>query len=212
MEEKKIDSKESIELIARMISNTRRRLCLGDGDIMLMWGYLTVSVSALVWVLLLLTHNQAVNWLWFLIWIVGGCAMPVMLRKKRTESGVVTYSDKISSGVWQIFGYSMLGTVALCLGFLLVGGLDAWRVMLLVALLGVGYAEAVQGVIIRERAMVFGGAVGIAAGMVTACCIAAGVLLYVNWYLPMFIVAFVCMMIVPGHILNHKARRENERA
>ena len=54
MEEKKMTEKESLELITTMIQRTRERY-VGDGNIMLMWGYLTVAVTALVWILLATT-------------------------------------------------------------------------------------------------------------------------------------------------------------
>ena len=47
MEDKKMTEKESLELITSMIQRTRERY-VGDGNIMLMWGYLTVAVTALV--------------------------------------------------------------------------------------------------------------------------------------------------------------------
>ena len=46
MDEKKLTEKESIILITEMISRTKERY-IGDGNIMLMWGYLTVLVSIL---------------------------------------------------------------------------------------------------------------------------------------------------------------------
>lgn len=56
--------KESLALITEMISRTKERY-IGDGNIMLMWGYLTVCVSVLVWVMIALTHNPVWNYLWF---------------------------------------------------------------------------------------------------------------------------------------------------
>ena len=53
-----------------------------------------------------------------------------------------------------------------------------------------------------------GGAVGLLAGIFTICCIAGHVTLYATWFMPIFIIAFIAMMIVPGHILNRKARNE----
>lgn len=51
MEKKKLTHQESIDIIAEMIFRTKERY-IGDGNIMLMWGYLTVAVTILVWVLL----------------------------------------------------------------------------------------------------------------------------------------------------------------
>ena len=199
--------RESLELITTMINRTRERY-LGDGNIMLMWGYLTVTVTALVWILLITTHNQAWNWLWFLIWVIGGIATPIMAKKQKVKYGVKSYSDKLTDQIWSIVGYSGIVAMLCCLGFNLVVGYDAWRMMFAFALIIVPMAEMAQGVIVNERVLVAGGAIGLACGIYTVCCIAAGVPLFVNMILPMFIVAFACMMIIPGHIINRKAKQQ----
>ena len=48
MEERKLNEKESLELITRMIRNTKHNLEIGDGNIFLFWGYLTVTSTAIV--------------------------------------------------------------------------------------------------------------------------------------------------------------------
>ena len=207
MEEKKMTERESLELITAMINRTRERY-LGDGNIMLMWGYLTVTVTALVWILLITTHNQAWNWLWFLIWVVGGIATPIMARRQKVKYRVKSYSDKLTSQIWSIVGFSGIVAMLCCLGFNLFVGYDAWRMMFAFALIIVPMAEMAQGVIVSERVLVAGGAIGLACGIFTVCCIAAGVPLFVNMILPMFIVAFACMMIIPGHVINRKARQQ----
>lgn len=62
MEDKKLTEQESLELITTMIRRTRERY-IGDGNIMLMWGYLSVAVAALVWIMLAVTGHQAWNYL-----------------------------------------------------------------------------------------------------------------------------------------------------
>ena len=57
MEERKLNEKESLELITRMIRNTKHNLEIGDGNIFLFWGYLTVTSTAIVYLLLQLTEN-----------------------------------------------------------------------------------------------------------------------------------------------------------
>lgn len=49
MEERKITEAESIEIITSMISRTKDRLVKGSGNILLMWGYLIVAVTALIY-------------------------------------------------------------------------------------------------------------------------------------------------------------------
>ncbi len=133
MEERKLTEKESLEVITSMISRTKERYMMGDGNIMLMWGYLILTVTALIWILIATTHNQQWNWLWFAIWI-GGIITPIMSRKKQIKSGVKSYSDKIMSRIWSTVGFSGLATTLMCLGFLLIMGLDTWNTMFAFAL------------------------------------------------------------------------------
>lgn len=208
MKEQDINEKQSLEIITAMITQTKRRLHIGDGNIMLMWGYLTVGVSLLVGTLLFVTGNQTCNWLWFLIFIIGGIVSPMMAKKQEAKVGVKTYTDRLSSGIWSLVGWGGLLSTFVCLALLLFAGKDAWRIMLVFALLMVGIVEAVQGMVIKEKSLVCGGAAGMVAGIVTMACIAAAIPLYLSWYIPMFIAAWVCMMIIPGHILNHKAKAQ----
>ena len=205
MEEKKMTERESLELITAMINRTRERY-VGDGNIMLMWGYLTVVVTALVWIALAATHNQACNWLWFLIPVIGGIATPIMAQSRQVKYGVKSYSDKLTDQIWTIVGYAALLATLCCLGFALIGGIGTWKMMLAFALIIVPMAEMAQGIVVKEQSLVIGGAIGLAAGIFTLCCIIGRVMLYAYWFMPMFILAFICMMIIPGHIINRKAR------
>ena len=206
MEEKKLSERESLEVIMAMINRTKERYMLGDGNILLMWGYVVIAVSALVWALLALTHNPAVNWLWFLIWIIGGIATPVMARKKQIDKGVKSLYDKIISRLWSIVGYATIAAVLSCLGFLLIGGKDSWAMMFEIALIIVPIVEMAQGVLLDEKCFIVGGAIGLAVGIFTMCCLAGGVTLYAYWYMPLLMVTIAVMMILPGHTLNYKAR------
>lgn len=205
MEDRKLTEKESIEVITSMIERTKDRY-IGNGNIMLMWGYLCVAVSALVWLLLVVTHNPAYNWLWFLIWVIGGTLTPIMDRKQHCERGVKNYSDRVTSQIWTAVGFAALAMTAICLGFMLIGGVDTWPTWFAFALIIVPFAEIFQGIIFKEKSLVFGGGTGLTIGIFTLCCLVGGVKLYAIWFMPMFMVAFICMMVIPGHILNHKTR------
>lgn len=207
MEERKITEAESIEIITSMISLTKDRLVKGSGNILLMWGYLIVAVTALIWVLLVTTNNPAVNWLWFLIWIIGGIATPIMAKKERVASGSKSYTDKLTSQMWSVVGLTGIASALLCLGFLVIGGKDSWSMMFAFALIIVPMAEIMQGLVIKEISLIAGGSIGLLTGIFTTCCISAHVALMASWFMPLFIIAFAAMMIVPGHILNSKAKR-----
>lgn len=206
MEERQLTKKESLEVITSMIARTKQRY-IGDGRIMLMWGYLTVALSALIWVLIGFTHNPVWNWLWYLLWIIGGTLTPIMDKKMQREKGVKNYSDIVTSRIWSTVGFSAIAATAICLAFLLVGGVDTWSMMFAIALIIVPFAEIVSGIVVKEKSLIIGGAIGLSAGLFTMACIAGDIALYTSWFMPFFIIAFVAMMIVPGHILNNKARK-----
>lgn len=209
MEDRKLTERESLEVITSMITRTKDRLVKGSGNILLMWGYLIVAITALIWVLLVTTGNPAVNWLWFLIWVIGGIATPIMAKKKRVASGTKSYTDKLTSQMWSVVGLTGIASTILCLGFLLIGGKDSWSMMFAFALIIVPMAEIMQGLVIKENSLIAGGGIGLLIGLFTTCCISAHVALMATWFMPLFIIAFAAMMIVPGHILNSKAKRES---
>lgn len=205
MEEKRITEKESIYIITEMISRTKERY-IGDGNIMLMWGWLIVAVTGLVWLLLAQTCNPVWNWLWFLIPVIGGFATPVMSRKSMAKRGVKTYSDKITSRIWLAVGIIAIAATAVCLGFGFCE-IHAWTLMFIFGLVIVPFAEITQGIIVKEPSLIAGGACGMTIGLITSACLLGGVTVYAYWFFPAYMLAFVCMMLVPGYIINHKARK-----
>lgn len=207
MEERKLTEKESLEIITSMIERTRERY-IGDGRIMLMWGYLTVVLTAIIWTLIGVTHNPVWNWLWFLLWIIGGTLTPIMDKKMQHEKGFKNYSDTVTSRIWSTVGFSAIVATAICLAFLLVGGIDAWSMMFAIALVIVPFAEIASGIVVKEKSMIIGGAIGLCAGLFTMACIAGNVALYASWFMPLFILVWVAMMIIPGHIINYKAKKQ----
>ena len=211
MEEKNLTERESLEIITTMIARTKERY-IGDGNIMLMWGYLTVGMTALVWALLAITHDPNVNWLWFLMSMIGGIATPLMARKHQAKSRVKSYSDTVTSRIWTAVGLIAIAATVICLGFGLIAHVNAWNMMFAFALIIVPFAEMAQGIIVKEKCLVWGGAVGLLAGIFTVACFAGHVTLYAQWYFPMFMAVFIAMMIIPGHILNHKSRVERSES
>lgn len=207
MEERKLTEKESLEIITSMIERTRERY-IGDGRIMLMWGYLTVVLTAIIWTLIGVTHNPVWNWLWFLLWIIGGTLTPIMDKKMQHEKGFKNYSDIVTSRIWSTVGFSAIVATAICLAFLLVGGIDAWSMMFAIALVIVPFAEIASGIVVKEKSLIIGGAIGLSAGLFTMACIAGHVALYASWFMPLFIIVWVVMMIIPGHIINYKAKKQ----
>ncbi len=207
MEEKKLNSQESLAIITEMIDRTKSRLHMGDGNMLLLWGYLTVGITALVWGLLHIYPHSLVLCLFFLIWIIGSIGSARISARTQVEKGVTTYTDRISQSVWRMVGWSSIILTLVCL--LLTYGFNkysSWNSMYVYPLLIVGMAESFQGIVINEKSLVRGGFVGITAGLATLAMLTGGVKFNLDWFFPMFILSFICMLIVPGHILNHKAK------
>ena len=206
MEDKKLTEKESLEVITSMIARTKARY-LGSGNILLMWGYLAVFSSILVWILLAATQQNVWNWLWFAIPVIGMPLTSIMERREKRTDCAVTYSDKITSHLWSIFGVSEIVLTFICLGFSLIGGIKCWTAMIVYTVIAAPFAEIAQGLIVKEKSLTWGGIVGLAIGMVLVCCVTGKIPFLANWFMPLFILFWVVMMIVPGHILNHKAKK-----
>lgn len=206
MEDRKLTEKESLEVITSMIARTKVRY-LGSGNILLMWGYLAVFTSILVWILLAATQQNVWNWLWFAIPVIGMPLTSIMARREKRTDGAVTYSDKITSHLWSIFGVSEIVLTFICLGFSLIGGIKCWTAMPVYTFIAAPFAEIAQGLIVKEKSLTWGGIVGLAIGMVLVCCVTGKIPLLANWFMPLFILFWVVMMIVPGHIINHKAKK-----
>ena len=207
MEEKKINEKESLAIITEMIDRTKNRLRIGDGNMLLLWGYTSLAVTALTLSVLIITEHPASNWLWFLIWIIGGSASARICRRRDCDSTVRNYIDNITSGLWSLVGSCAILITAICLIMMLAGGKDCWVAMLVFGLLIVGIAVAIQGFIIKEKSLVAGGSVGILCGSLVMCFAISGISISIWWAFPLIAVPFLLMLIVPGHILNYKARR-----
>ncbi len=206
MEDKKLTEKESLEVIISMIARTKARY-LGSGNILLMWGYLAVFSSILVWILLAATQQNVWNWLWFAIPVIGMPLTSIMERREKRTDCAVTYSDKITSHLWSIFGVSEIVLTLICLGFSLIGGIKCWTAMIVYTIIAAPFAEIAQGLIVKEKSLTWGGIVGLAIGMVLVCCVTGKIPFLANWFMPLFILFWVVMMIVPGHIINHKAKK-----
>lgn len=206
MEEKRLTEKESLELIAEMIQNTKNKIKAGDGNMLLLWGYVTVIAAVLVYIVWALTHSPHNNWIWMLIPLTGYPLMQRELKKEEATSTVTTYVDKITAGLWQIVGALAFVGMICCFGFMFCG-YNCWAVMMIYAFVIVGFGTAVQGVVVREQSLIFGGLFSICAGTFVTCCFLSSAPLKVDVMILLYILSFIFMMIVPGHIINRKARK-----
>ena len=181
MEDRKLEAAESLELIGRMIENTRSRIVRNSGRPLLAWGYATVVTTIIVWAAVVGFRDPRWNYLW-------------LTRGKPTEGEVRTFVDRVIGNVWFVMGSTAFFVSLLTL-------FTPMRLpILFIILLIMGMGTAVTGLIIRFTPTIVG---GIATIILAPCTLLAGNM----WQPLLFIAGFVVMMIIPGHILNHTSNR-----
>lgn len=196
MEEKKLTEKESLELISQMIRNTQTKMEENSGTMFLIWGYTTIGVTLLVWLLLTLTHDYSWQWLWFLLPAVGSILSVLHVKKEARKPHANTYIDRIVWYIWMV-----LGTTGFVLSVVSIISYKFPILFVIVLIMGMG--TTLTGLVIRFKAHVFSGILGMVASVA---------FLFVNWQtqMLMFSAVFLVMMVIPGYILNYTARKRNK--
>lgn len=198
MEERKLDEKESLELISQMIQNTRRNLDEGSGNMFLLWGYVCALVTVTVLVVLHLTANPVWMWGFFAIPLIGSLLTCLMKRKEKQK--VTTYTDKVISQMWQILAL-------FCMAIVMVA-LFAQRTDIILPLSALLFSlgSIFTGIVIRYTAFSGFPSVGGMLGLHMLLDVLRGEFMLSSLWV--FVLAIVFSMIIPGHILNYKARKE----
>ncbi len=192
-QERPLNEKESLEIITRMIRNTQRKLERGAGAPMLIWGYATFIATVSVWLTLKLTLNYQYNYLWFIIPVVGVIGM---LLRKKYPGEVRTYVDKVIGYIWLVLGITgFLLSVLSFINFM-------WQLpILFVIIVIMGMGSTLTGLVTEFKPMIIGGITGLLLG------IAHYLISGYDIKMLTFAFAFVVMFIIPGHILNYKAKK-----
>ena len=204
MEERKLNEKESLELIAQMIQNSKKNLQVGRGNQFILWGWLGAITSLVVMGMLMWTKNPAWNWLWFAIPVIGWPTM--MWQMKKEKKPVVTFTDKVLKAVWMSIGsIGMLGT------FLMAIYTKNMMLMLPGVSILIAIGVFITGAILDDRALktrTFGALLLI---MMASCHI---VFMQDDfyWYYITFSLGFIVMLVMPGYHLNKEAKKHVQGA
>lgn len=192
MEDKQLNSVESIALIQRMIDVTREKYERGGGTAFLIFGYTSLVVGAIVGLLVHLTGNYYFNFLWWAIPVIG---FPVRYFIDRGKpKAVQTYIETFISRVWLVLAVFLLL-------FPLVGVFSDLVNLMIIPfeslMLSIGIL--ITGVTIKVKPIVLSGVV-------------AAVLSFLMFFIStgyeyLFMAMFILGMIVPGHVLNYRAKR-----
>ena len=203
MEERKLNEKESLELIAQMIQNSKKNLQVGRGNQFILWGWLGAITSLAVMTMLLLTNNPMWNWLWFAIPVIG---WPVMMwQLKKEKKPVVTFTDKVLKAVWMsIGGIGMAGL------FLLAIYAKNMMLMLPGACILMAIGVYITGAILDDRSLKIRTFSALFLIMMASCHI-----VFMKddfyWYYITFSLGFIVMLAMPGYHLNKEAKKYAQR-
>ena len=204
MEERKLNEKEILELIAQMIQNSMKNFQVGRGNQFILWGWLGAITSLVVMGMLMLTNNPMWNWLWFAIPIIG---WPVMMwQMKKETKPVVTFTDKVLKSVWiSIGGIGMTG--------LLLLAFYAKNMMLMLpgACILMAIGVFITGAIFDDRSLQIRTFSALLLIMMASCHI-----VFMKddfyWYYITFSLGFIVMLVMPGYHLNKEAKKHVQRA
>lgn len=200
MEDKKLNEKESLELITQMIQNSKKNLRLRNVNILLLWGYLCAVTALVVYALVLITGNPAFNWLWLAIPAIG---FPVMYWQKKTDvKPVLTYTDKVLYTIWSNIGQYGIGISILAALYF-----DSLLLLLPIILMLCSLGVNITGSIINDGWMrnAAGAALAISVLMLSQILFNPPEL---DLQYPAFAFCFIIMLIIPGHRLNRKSTKK----
>ncbi len=195
MNNKNLTEVQSLELITSMIQDSRNRLAQNSGTPFLVWGYITVAVS--VFEYFVMTQGWSIHWAWawFAIPLLGWPIMMLAIRKQ--EQGAKNHIDRIISALWCVLG------VATLFLYLLATAYGASLFALIVLMMGIG--TLTTGLILRDATTKWCGGLAMAASAIFP-------LLHIIYNeqtsieILIFAAIFLVMMVLPGHILNHKTQ------
>lgn len=199
MEEKKLTEKESLELITRMIQSTKENLEVGRGNKFLMYGYFTVALGIVIFLLSLFTHNNLYSWGWCLMF---ACWAFVSWKAKKPD--VITYTGKAIQRVWQIMGLMFAITFVSLWIFVVIFHTHYILMILMMplSLIYVNIGVSITGIILKDKWMTF---LPLVSQLIAFYMLVAIMNNIPNILLNLLMsFAFIVSMVIPGHILNYK--------
>ncbi|MBQ3212455.1 MAG: hypothetical protein IJB40_02895 [Alistipes sp.] len=202
MENNKLSEAQSLELITSMIQDSRSRLARNSGTPFLIWGYTTVAVSLFNALALYLGWSHAWAWSWFSIPVIGWLGMMLLFKQ---EPSARNYIDRIVSMIWVVIGLSF--------AWLFVGAVVFGCSISFLTVVVMGIGTVLTGCVIKHRTTAICGWAAMCASLIfpivyfiiaksgSASAISE---VWIWGELIVFALIFLVMMVIPGHILNHK--------
>lgn len=202
MEEKQLTEKESLELISQMIQSTKDNMKVGSGNQFLYWGYFTSILSLFIFGTVYATLNGLWHWCWMLMFIFW-----FLMTLKKDKPGVMTFIDKAISRVWAIIGCLFIITAVGCILFFMINHTSSMLLMMPLSIIYASIGVSITGILIKERWATCLPLISFAIGFYMLCELSTGGTPTLIWDLLLGLSFFV-MMVIPGHVLNHKEKKQ----
>lgn len=206
MEERKLNEKESLELITRMIKNTQQNIEVGGGNQFIVWGVSILVTSVIVGILIILTGNMVFNFAWFLIPIIGYTWNGTLKKDEK----ILTHIDKMLKTTWMVCGMFCVAIpfIATLLSYfsenyLIFKNGEIFTLIPIIEIIVVSLGIAVTGIIINSKSIRVAGFIGL--------CISFLTLLHIPYAIQLtFAIWAIACLIIPGVKLNHEIKESKQ--
>lgn len=212
-EERRLDEQRSLQIISQMIADTKSHIDNNSGKYFLLWGYTTVIITLLEYVVMTQYLPLTLTWGWFALPIVGGIGTYMLNRsaKRAGDEQPKSYLDRSVSAVWVTFGVSYL--------FIYIAALVYHTNIFFLTAILMGMGTVISGAICRHKILTVSGISGMCLSLLfpirhiifehrPAETIGESLNNYVIFsdYI-IFALIFTIMMVIPGHVLLNRAKR-----
>lgn len=195
MDKQELTPQESLRVIEEMIQKSQKRISYNGGMPGLVWGYTTFFTALLIY-FLMPRMDYRVNFLWFIIPILGGAIYFTLRRSQKRQTLVKNHIDRTIDIIWIILGLN-----ALVISF--IGS----NIILSIILILIGIGSSIMAFIADIKVYKVASIISMIAG-------------YFILFVPIdprsavlyFGIAFLVTQSLPGHYLNYLSKKEHRYA
>ncbi len=187
--------KDSLEIIGKMMNDTRRNVMLGSRIPLLVWGWTSIAVALFVYLGLRFSENESWNYAWFLILAIG---WPLVRSLKPKQPSVSTAISQSLVVIWKMLA-------AVIIVFSMTSFLTVFNVLAMILLI-LAVGSFITGELIRYPFLKYSSI----AGFILAISLW---LIHGLIQIPVFAVAMLMMMVIPAYRMKYDlAKERDERA
>ena len=205
MDNANFTERESLEVITRMLRQTKQNIAGKDNGDFLLFGWATVIISIAVYFLTTFTGNGFYGMLYLLLAVIS---VYREIRKKSHRPELVTFLDKSIEAIWQVMGIMFL------LSYLIILGISFFReitsvtyaVLMPLSLLYAGLGVSITGILIRNSVLKYSPVVA----FIMAIYMFVGFIndwTFLTWWYLLFGAAFLIMMVIPGYVMRSQDQK-----